>query len=234
MTPRAVLFDAGNTLVFLDYARLAVGVSAALGIPLTAETLEQGAAPAALAMEQQHLRTDQERGGAFLVELFARAGVPADRTEALRAALLGMHQEQHLWATHDPRVEAALTRLRAAGYRLGVVSNSDGRAASALAACGLLEHFEVVVDSGEVGIEKPDPQIFALALARMGIAPDDALYVGDLYEVDVVGARAAGLDVVLLDPHDVHSDLDVLRARDVVEVADMLLAARPTSSPVTG
>jgi len=85
-----------------------------------------------------------------------------------------------------------------------------------------------------VGIEKPDPQIFALALARMGIAPDDALYVGDLYEVDVVGARAAGLDVVLLDPHDVHSDLDVLRARDVVEVADMLLAARPTSSPVTG
>jgi HAD superfamily hydrolase (TIGR01509 family) len=225
VTFRAVLFDAGNTLVFLDYARLAAGVGEALGIPLTAAQLEAAAGPAALAMEQQHLRTDRERGAAFLLELFARVGVPSERTEALRAALLGLHEEKHLWATHDPRVDAALGRLRAAGFRLGVVSNSDGRAASALAACGLLEHFEVVVDSGEVGVEKPDPRIFALALDRMGLAPDDAIYVGDLYEVDVLGARAAGLDVVLLDPLGVHGDRDVIRARDVVEVADLLLAA---------
>ena len=59
----------------------------------------------------------------------------------------------------------------------------------------------------------------------MGVSPDDALYVGDLYEVDVVGARAAGLDVVLLDPYGVHSDRDVSRARDVLEVAELLLAA---------
>ena len=224
MTVRAVLFDAGNTLVFLDYARLAAGVGEALGVPLTAEALEAAAGPAALAMEQDHLRTDQERGAAFLLELFARVGIPAARTEALRTALLDMHTEKNLWATHDPRVSGALARLRDAGYRLGVVSNSDGRAAAALAACGLLDYFEVVVDSGEVGVEKPDPRIFAVALDRMGLVPDDAIYVGDLYEVDVVGARAAGLDVVLLDPYGVHGDRDVLRARDVVDVADLLLA----------
>jgi len=223
--PVAVLFDAGNTLVHLDYARLAAGVGEALGMPLAAADLEAAAGPAALAMEQQHLRTDRERGAAYLLELFARVGVPAERTEPLRAALLAMHERQHLWAANDARVGAALARLRAAGFRLGVVSNSDGRAAAALAACGLLEHFEVVIDSGEVGIEKPDPRIFALALDRMGVAPDDAIYVGDLYEVDVVGARAAGLDAVLLDPHGVHADRDVIRARDVLEVTDLLLAA---------
>lgn len=225
MRPVAILFDAGNTLVHLDYARLAAGVGEALAMPLSAAELEAAAGPAALAMEQQHLRTDRERGSAYLLELFRRVGVPPERTEALRDALLAMHQRQHLWATNDPRVGAALERLRAAGYRLGVVSNSDGRAAAALAACGLLEHFEIVVDSGEVGIEKPDPRIFLFALDQMGLSPDDAIYVGDLYEVDVVGARAAGLDVVLLDPFGVHSDRDVIRARDVLEVAELLLAA---------
>ena len=225
MRPIAILFDAGNTLVHLDYARLAAGIGEALSLPLTAAALELAAGPAALQMEQQHLRTDRERGSAFLLELFARVGVPADRMDVLRDALFAMHRQQHLWATNDPRIGHALERLRAAGYRLGVVSNSDGRAASALAACGLLAHFEVVIDSGEVGIEKPDPRIFALALERMGVSAHDAVYVGDLYEVDVVGARAAGLDVVLLDPYGVHADRDVIRARDVLEVAELLLAA---------
>ena len=122
-------------------------------MPLTAAALEAAAGPAALEMEQQNLRTDQERGSAFLVALFSRVGVPADRIDVLRDALLDMHRQQHLWATIDPRIGDALERPRAAGYRLGVVSNSDGRAASALAACGLLGHFEIVIDSGEVGIE---------------------------------------------------------------------------------
>ena len=92
------------------------------------------------------------------------------------------------------------------------------------AACST--QFEFVIDSGEVGVEKPDPRIFQIALDRMGVTAADALYVGDLYEVDVVGARAAGLDVVLLDPYGVHADRDVRRSRSLEELADVLLAAR--------
>ena len=51
-----------------------------------------------------------------------------------------------------------------------------------------------------MGFEKPDPRIFQAALEPLGIAPEGVLYVGDIYEVDVVGARRAGMDVVLLDP----------------------------------
>ncbi len=225
MNPAAVLFDAGNTLVFLDYGRLAGAIGAALGLPLTEAGLRQHAAAAARAMEQGRL-TDRERGSVFLQTLFERAGVPASRTEELRAALLDLHQRAHLWGATEPGTAGALERLRAAGVRLAVVSNSDGRAATALAAGGLLDAFEFVIDSGEVGVEKPDPRIFQIALDRLGLSAADALYVGDLYEVDVVGARAAGLDVVLLDPNGEHSGRDVRTVRSVAELADRLLAAR--------
>lgn len=225
MTPTAVLFDAGNTLVFLDYARLAKAIGDALGMPLTEEGLKRHGGAAARAMEQASM-TDRERGTVFLLTLFELAGVPAERTEDLKAALLEMHSRMHLWGATEPGTVAALERLRAAGVRLAVISNSDGRAAAALDAGGLLDQFEFVIDSGEVGVEKPDPRIFRIALERMGISAEDALYVGDLYEVDVVGARAAGLDVVLIDPSGEHAGRDVRTVRSVVELADELVAAR--------
>ena len=77
-----------------------------------------------------------------------------------------------------------------------MVSNSDGRVEQALAAAGLRHYFDVVIDSALVGVEKPDPRIFHAALEALGVAPEEALYVGDLYDIDVLGARAAGLDAV--------------------------------------
>lgn len=224
MIPAAVLFDAGNTLVFLDYGRLASAVGSALGLPLTEAGLRQHAADAARAMEQGRL-TDRERGTVFLLTLFERAGVPAVRVEELKATLLDLHQRAHLWGATEPGTAEALERLKNAGIRLAVVSNSDGRAAAALAAGGLLDAFEFVIDSAEVGVEKPDPRIFQIALDRLGVSASDALYVGDLYEVDVVGARAAGLDVVLLDPAGANAGRDVRIFRSVAELADGLLAA---------
>ena len=224
MIPSTVLFDAGNTLVFLDYNRLASAIGAALGLPLTEALLRQHAAEAAIAMEQGRL-TDRERGTVFLLTLFERAGVPAGRSDELKAALLELHRRTHLWGATEPGTAEALARLKRAGLRLAVVSNSDGRATAALAATGLLDAFEFVIDSGEVGVEKPDPRIFQIALDRLGVSATETLYVGDLYEVDVVGARAAGLDVVLLDPAGAHAGRDVRTVRSVAELADGLLAA---------
>jgi putative hydrolase of the HAD superfamily len=194
---RAVLFDAGNTLVFLDYVRLAEGVGSALGVPLTGEGLFQHVSAATRAMERA-AGTDQARAAAYLEALFLLGGVPADRMGEVRACLARMHQERHLWCSVAEGSAQSLARLRDAGLRLGVVSNSDGRVEEALEAAGLREYFDVVIDSARVGVEKPDPRIFRAALESLGVAPDEALYVGDLYEVDVVGARAAGMEAVLL------------------------------------
>jgi putative hydrolase of the HAD superfamily len=193
---KAVLFDAGNTLVFLDYERMAAGVAHALQLPLTGRELASHAAAAARAMERAG--TDQERATAYLEALFLLAGVPQARLAEVRGCLARMHQEQHLWSAVPEPTRRALARLKGAGLALGVVSNSEGRVEEALVAAGLRQYFEVIVDSALVGIEKPDPRIFQAALAALGVLPDETLYVGDLYEVDVIGARAAGIEPVLI------------------------------------
>jgi putative hydrolase of the HAD superfamily len=192
---RAVLFDAGNTLLFLDHERLASTVGAALGLSLEAAALDRSAGAATRAVEGAR-GADRDRARLYLEVLFTGAGVPATRD--------------------------ALDRLRAAGLRLGVVSNSDGRVEEALEAAGLRDRFDVVLDSALVGVEKPDPAIFRAALAALGVAPAEALYVGDLYEVDVVGARAAGMQAALLATGEAPG-ADCRRFESLVALADDLL-----------
>jgi putative hydrolase of the HAD superfamily len=223
---KAVLFDAGNTLLFLEYPRLAGALSRATGVPLSALTLARQAGPAARSLEQRD-GTDRERGTRYLESLLRLAGVPEEQMPVARDTLLALHGERHLWSGLDPETPAALERLRSAGYRLAVVSNSDGRAAEALAAAGLLGAFELVTDSGLVGVEKPDPAIFALTLKQMALQAHEALYVGDIYEVDVVGARAAGLEVLLLDPHGQHAARDVPTVPSIAAVAEWVLTREP-------
>lgn len=222
MSLRAVLFDAGNTLVHLDYPRLALRVGRATGVPLTAERLLARSGEAAMRMERGD-GTDRERASHYLEQLFLLAGVPAAQTDLVRDTLLALHREQHLWSGVDPGTGPALDRLLRAGLRLAVVSNSDGRADEALVAADLRGRFEFVVDSQLVGFEKPDPRIFEFAFERLALDRREVLYVGDLYEVDVVGARRAGMDVILLDPLGKHRDRDVRTAASVAEVAEMLL-----------
>ena len=223
MSLRAVLFDAGNTLLFLDYARLAPAVAEATGTPLTAVGLEAQAGRAAQVLEQGG-STDRVRATAYLEALFTLAGVPAGQLGTVRDVLYRLHHERHLWSGQHPGTRGGLERLRRAGWRMGVVSNSDGRAEEALAASGLREFFELVIDSHLVGFEKPDPRIFEAALAAMGLEAAQTLYVGDIYEVDVVGARRAGMPVVLLDPRGARQGLDVAVVRSVAELADQLLS----------
>jgi len=219
---KAVLFDAGNTLLFLDYPRMADAVARATGLPLTGAGLEAHAGEAAAVLERS-AATDRERASRYLETLFRLAGVPEGQMGVTRDTLLALHRERHLWGGIRTGTVQALERLRGSGYRLGVVSNSDGRAEEGLAAAGLLSFFEVVIDSQLVGFEKPDPRIFEAALSRLGVRPQEALYVGDIYEVDVIGARRAGMEVVLLDPLGVYADRDVVTATDVAAAVRGLL-----------
>jgi putative hydrolase of the HAD superfamily len=222
---RAVLFDAGNTLVFLDYERIAVGVGTALGLPLTGQGLAVHAAEAASAMEAA-AGTDRDRAAVYLEALFRLAGVPATRMAEVRECLRRMHGELHLWCSVHEHTHDALARLRAAGLRLGIVSNSDGRVDQALSAAGLREYFDVVIDSSIFGTEKPDPAIFRAALEALDVAPEDALYVGDVYDVDVVGARAAGMEAVLLTSGGARQNPPCRTAASIDELADALLVRK--------
>jgi HAD superfamily hydrolase (TIGR01509 family) len=180
--------------------------------PSLAGTPMPRSAPAA----RSHARSLASLSAAELDELVTELG-PVLRPDGRASAL---------WRMVMPGVPAALERLQRQGLTLAVVSNSDGTCAQSLEEAGLLRYMNFVIDSAEVGVEKPDPRIFAIALARCGADPRRTLYVGDLYHADVVGARGAGLHALLLDPNGDWPPLDCDRAQDLAAVADRLELAR--------
>ena len=164
-----------------------------LGAPLDPGRLA-GATDAASRAAERAAGLDRDRARVVSGGAVPAAGVPAGRMGEVRGVPPAVHDESHLWCRVAPGHPGGARSLRARGLRLGVVSNSDGRVEEALVAAGLRECFDVVLDSALVGVEKPDPTIFRAALAALGVAAAEALYVGDLYQVDVVGARAAGME----------------------------------------
>ena len=100
-----------------------------------------------------------------------------------------------------PGTYEALERLKSAGFKLAIVSNADGRVAGDAQRFGLAPFFDAIIDSQVVGVDKPNPRIFHIALERLGVAADEARFAGDIYAIDIVGARAAGIDARLIDQH---------------------------------
>jgi putative hydrolase of the HAD superfamily len=228
----AVFLDAGNTLVTLDHA-LVCEVLAAEGVrvePAALARAEAAARPAVSRMLGGGVSSEQPDTFTFYVQriLERLAGAPGNGDPAALAtrvvrALRGGVATQRLWSHVLPGVPEALQTLRDAGLSLVVVSNSDGTVEDGLGAVGLRSLLHGVVDSAVVGAEKPDPAIFRHALDLAGTRPDRTLHVGDLYSVDVLGARAAGLHAVLLDPYGDWDDVDCPLATDLHALARALL-----------
>lgn len=122
-----------------------------------------------------------------------------------------------------PETHAALARLRAAGYRLAVVSNWSWQLPELCARLDLAAPFEQIVTSGRVGFAKPHPGIFAHALQLMRLRPEAVVHIGDSPVADIGGARAAGIDPVLLDRGNRHTSATAPhRVADLLELVSLL------------
>jgi HAD superfamily hydrolase (TIGR01549 family) len=117
-----------------------------------------------------------------------------------------------------------LTELGARGYHLGLLTNrlNVERLHELVEQLELQDYFDLILASGEVGIQKPDPGIFAIALERMGASASASLYVGDNYWADVVGAQRAGLIPVLFDPHHLFPEADCQLLERIEDLLDWL------------
>lgn len=208
-----VFFDAGNTLVYPNFALIAEKL-AARGRRVTAEELERGEPRARFLLDDAEVirnSTDGARWQLYFETIFRHCGVTeATLVRAVLEELQQIHRVSNLWEVVPPDVPPALDGLKSR-FRMSVISNANGTVREKLRRVGLLGYFETVLDSHEEGVEKPDPRIFRSALERTGTRPEEALYVGDIYHIDVVGARAAGMEVFLLDPADLHRDKPVRR-----------------------
>ena len=228
---RTLFLDAGGVLVDPDWARVS-RVLAGHGVEVAAEALAAAEPPAKRDLDRPHTivtTDDRKRGGMYYRAVLRRAGFADPDGPAAAAAvdaLLEDHALYNLWSSVPPGVPGALDRLRAAGFGLTVVSNADGKLEELFSSLDLLRRFDAVCDSGRLGCEKPDPRIFREALRRSGADPATTVHVGDFYEIDVVGARAAGLRAVLVDPAGVQADRDCPRVASLPALADRLLDGR--------
>lgn len=194
----AVLFDAFGTLISLDHPaqRLRTAVRTHLGEEVTHEQ-----AAGAMRAELRHYAGNcrSARDEATLLHLhrecaaivLERLGLEAGDDEAL--AVLSDAVAFRAYPDAGPALEMAGRR----GMAVAVVSNGDCSLAGALRSAGI--DVGVVVDSATSGAAKPDPALFRLALRRLGVEAAEALHVGDTPELDGDGARAAGIDVVIID-----------------------------------
>jgi len=219
--PKALLFDFGGTLAFLDYELLASEFSRP-GRKLDALTLElaeyRGRAMIDRYMMAGETR-DVNRGyEEFFREWLGAAGIPEAEIRECGERFQKIHREATLWRVVRPGTREALERLKRAGYKLAIVSNAEGQVASDAQRFGLAEFFDTIIDSHIVGVAKPDPRIFQIALERLGIAPNEARYAGDIYSIDMVGARAAGIEARLIDQHDRYDWVDHPKIRHVSEL----------------
>ena len=217
--------DAGGVLVFPNFERIS-DTFARHGIRVSPEALRDADPHGRFAVdtaERVASMNDADRGSMYFRIMFERAGVPGDAPlDGVFRELWAYHSEHNLWEYVPPDVLPALERLAAAGVRLAIGSNANGIIHRVFERSGLQRYFSVICDSQVEGVEKPDRRFFEILIARAGGRPETTLHVGDLYHVDVVGARNAGLQTMLLDPHDLYAGFDVTRVKSLVELATLV------------
>jgi putative hydrolase of the HAD superfamily len=153
--------------------------------------------------------------------LLKEAGIEAD--EKLILGLLGKMQQFKMKLVLFDDVAPALNELKDKGLILGLISNVEHDMTATLNELGLPSWLAIVVTSQDSGFNKPQPEIFQEALRRAGVRPSEAVYVGDQYQVDCVGANQAGMKGVLLDRHGYFGEItDCPRIRSLTELAEHL------------
>jgi HAD superfamily hydrolase (TIGR01509 family) len=225
----AVFLDAGGVLVDPNWSRVAEALLRQ-GVDVPPEALAAAEPHAKRALDTPELvrtTSDRTRGWKYFNLVLEHAGLTlSDATDRALADLHEYHRRSNLWEAVPPGVPEALARLRGLGLTVVVASNANGTVRAHFERIGIAAFFDLILDSHDIGIEKPDPAFFAHGLAAIGVRAEDALHVGDFYAVDVVGARAAGLEAWLLDVAGVNADRDCPRFPTLAAVVDRVAAER--------
>src|SRR5690349_9653224 len=215
---RFIFFDVGNTLLFPNRAKLLAPIAAEKHPSLaewqalerrTKREFDEGLVTG---------KIDHGFWWTFHTHLLNELGT---FNEVVRDTLVQNTQNSANWDQILSGTRDALERIRQQ-YAIAVISNSDGKINAVLGRCGICDCFASITDSGNVGHEKPHPAIFAAALREMNANPAHSLYVGDVYSVDYLGARAAGMQALLFDLAGAYREQEVPRVESLAELESWL------------
>jgi putative hydrolase of the HAD superfamily len=229
---RAVFFDLYHTIVRYEPPRelLEAEALAESGITRTPEELRRPLAAAdefiyaelaRMPMGQRDKQDAARLWARYQQVLLQEAGIAPEETLVL--GLLQKMKEARMEPVLFNDVLPVLTGLSRRGLITGLISNIDRDITAMLTGLGLTELLRIIVTSRETGATKPSPEIFRVALARAAVLPEEAVYVGDQYHVDVVGAKNAGMKGILLDRAGLHPEItDAPRIRGLEELTPHL------------
>jgi FMN phosphatase YigB (HAD superfamily) len=214
---RVIFFDVGNTLLFPNRAKMLAPISKDQH-----PTLERWQALERRTKQEfdegmQAGRVDHSFWWIFHTHLLEDLG----QGSGVRDRLVENTQNSANWDQMLPGTREALERI-AQQFRIAIISNADGGIERILSRCGIADCFESITDSGIVGIEKPRAEIFEAALSQMKARAEESLYVGDVYSVDYLGARNAGMDAILLDVPGAYRDREVARVESLAQLESWL------------
>jgi HAD superfamily hydrolase (TIGR01509 family) len=215
---RYIFFDVGNTLLFPNRARMLAPLAAERHPSLEQwQTLERRT-KREFDQGMTSGRVDHGFWWTFHTYLLEERSATDD---GVRDKLIENTQNSANWDRILPGTRDALERLRQ-DYALAVISNADGKIDAVLRRCGIADCFESITDSGIVGQEKPHPAIFEAALKTMKAEAADSLYVGDVYSVDYVGARNAGMQAILFDVSGAYREQEFPRVESLAGLQNWL------------
>jgi putative hydrolase of the HAD superfamily len=231
---KAVFFDLYNTLVTYDPPReeIQARILKEFGIEASPQSLVRPITVADDFIYKEHSRLpiskrSREETTALYIQyhgiVLKEAEIEA--SQELIGGILGKWMSFKLKMVLFDDVAPALTDLKKRGLVLGLISNVDRDVAPLYEELGLPAWFQVMVTSQEVGFNKPHPGIFQAALKEAGVKPEEAIYVGDQYEIDVVGANKAGMTGILLDRNGFFEETtDSPKIRSLSQVVEHLTA----------
>jgi HAD superfamily hydrolase (TIGR01509 family) len=219
-----IFFDVGNTLLFQNHQRTLAALHDR-GISPSKELLaaiERKTKPEFDAQMVNGGKADHGFWWMFYSHLLNKLGIS---DPAVHEALVGATRLSENWSQCRSGTREILEDI-GKRYRIGVISNADGKIAEVLTHCQLADCFLTITDSGLVGHEKPAGEIFAAALAEMGASAETSLYVGDVYSVDYRGATQAGMEAVLFDVSGAYRDKGLPRVEHLQELNRQLVRDR--------
>jgi HAD superfamily hydrolase (TIGR01549 family) len=225
---RAVFFDLGGTLLVMRRDRIFRRVLHEAGREVDLKLIHSAYLKAEswwLSYYGPRVLNEEETAEAYRnldQKVFSALYPGESEAEALRISKLVRNRwpelETEIPLELYPDVRPTLDRLVGDGYALGLISNAPADTGRAVEALGLTRYIGTVVISGVVGYTKPHPEIFRIALREAGVEASEAVHVGDLYEADVIGARKAGMEGILIDRDGTQRNTDCPRVRSLPEI----------------
>jgi putative hydrolase of the HAD superfamily len=229
---KAVFFDFYNTLASYTPPREEIYINAAreFGVDLGAKALFSSLSMADIFYRNENLRSPIDKKSPeeqinfyieYVTSIMGGAGDEISREQALKI-LAKIREVKWEFIAYDD-VLPTLETLKKRGLVIGLISNVAQDMESTFTRLGLQPYLNFKVTSAEVGYDKPHPEIFEAALKKAEVKPNESLYIGDQYQIDIVGARGVSIKAILIDRNEFFSDIvDCPRIHSLSEITDYI------------